>query len=312
MIDWLCKGLVELGHEVTLLAPAGSVPAPGVRWVRIDTTQSFLGEVMKGISGEHDVLHTLVPFSRVEEARLPLPLLTTIQGNGREGEIFSPWSVFVSANHARRHGRTAFVHNGVDPGEFLSDELASRRRSGLVFLSKTSWSVKNLRGAAALARKSGVPLAIAGGSRPYSIRLEAAFRRKWKWWGPVSGPRKAEFLASGRAMIFPILWEEPFGIVVVESLLSGTPVLATPRGSLPELLGPEVGRLIPWEDQSRWLETLEDLESGRLCFDSEQCRLWARERFHYRKMAEEYVTLYRRRLAGQSFLLESPQAGETV
>ena len=301
MIDWLCKGLVELGHEVTLLAPAGSVPARGARWVEIDPSKGFVEQVRSKIPPGVEVLHTLVPFSENEESRIGIPVVTTIQGNGKPGERFSSGAIFVSANHARRHGGSAYVHNCVDPAEFHSSEPLGHRRRGLIFLSKTSWSVKNLKGAASLARRAGVSLQVAGGSRPYAVRAECAIRRGWKWWGAVAGQAKADLLVSGRAMIFPILWEEPFGIVVAEALCSGTPVLATPRGSLPELIDDRVGRLIAWEDQGRWLETLRQLESGELRFDPEACRAVARERFHYLRMAEAYVGYYQRRARGEGW-----------
>lgn len=111
---------------------------------------------------------------------------------------------------------------------------------------------------------------------------------------------KADLLASGRAMIFPILWEEPFGIVVAEALCSGTPVLATPRGSLPELIDHRVGRLIDWTDQEQWVSAVASLESGALRFDPEECRSVALEKFHYLKMARSYVRFYESRIRGES------------
>jgi glycosyltransferase involved in cell wall biosynthesis len=245
-----------------------------------------------------DVFHSMVPLSETVENRFHVPTVTTIHGNGKPHERFSPWAIFVSDDHAKRHGRRAYVHNGVDPAEFPTVLKTERERRGLVFLAKTSWKVKNLRGAASLARQAGVGLSIGGGQLPLRERLEAALRPGWKWWGPVAGDRKARLLGSGKAMIFPVLWDEPFGLVVIESLLSGTPVLATPRGSLPELIDSRVGRLIPWEEPVSWIERIRELESGHLRFDPECCRQLALDRFHYRKMAESYLTWYRRRLAG--------------
>lgn len=300
MVDWLCKGLVALGHEVTLLAPAGSIPAPGVKWREIRPERGFLEELRRHLPPGCEILHSMVPLACEQEALLQLPVLTTIHGNGKPGETFSKGAVFVSADHARRHGSRAFVHNGIDPSEFAVALPAPRR--GLVFLSKTSWRIKNLRGAARIARLAGVPLQIAGGSRPFSIRVEALLRPSWKWWGSVSGERKARVLAGAQAMIFPVLWDEPFGLVVAEALFSGTPVLGTPRGSLKELLDPafaaKVGRLIPWEDEPAWIETAEAVCSGRLRFDPEECRAYAQSRFHYLRMAESYVEHYRRLAAG--------------
>jgi glycosyltransferase involved in cell wall biosynthesis len=65
----------------------------------------------------------------------------------------------------------------------------------------------------------------------------------------VGGRRKAELIAGARALLFPIRWDEPFGIVVAEAMVSGTPVITTPRGSMPELVTPDVGFLCQNESE---------------------------------------------------------------
>lgn len=300
VVHWLSKGLLELGHEVFLLAPLGSRPARGVQWTPIDARRSYFDEVRSCLPQGIDIIHSSVPMGEQEESLLPAPLVTTIHGNGKPEERFSSGAIFVSENHAQRHGRTAFVHNGIDPEEFFSgNSLRQQSRRGLVFLSKTSWRVKNLRGAFSLARQAGVSLQVGGGSRPFFMRLEALLRPSWKWWGPVGGVKKAELLSAGKALVFPVLWEEPFGLVVVEALCSGTPVLATPRGSLSELIDSTVGRLIPWDQPEEWLETIQALDSGRIRFDPEVCRDYVLRRFHYLRMAGAYVAYYKRRLSGE-------------
>jgi glycosyltransferase involved in cell wall biosynthesis len=183
------------------------------------------------------------------------------------------------------------VWNGLDPEEFIFDP--KRERQSFAFLSKTSWKVKNLKGAARLCSRAGVPLSIAGGDRPWGVRAQAWFKSGWSWEGKVSGPKKAEFLASAKALVFPVLWPEPFGLVVAEALFSGTPVLATPMGSLAELVSPEVGSLIPIEEEARWVALLRDLDQQRVGYDPEVCRAHALKHFHYRAMTSSYLELYR-------------------
>ena len=128
-------------------------------------------------------------------------------------------------------------------------------------------------------------LVIAGGNRPWLLRLRAMFLG-FDWAGPVSGEKKAELLSDAKALIFPIQWEEPFGLVMAEAWLSGTPVLAHPRGSAKELVTSEVGAL-PASPEA-WQELL----SKPLTFSAEACRDYAVKNFHYLKMAENYESYY--------------------
>ena len=135
-----------------------------------------------------------------------------------------------------------------------------------------------------------------------------------RWEGAVSGMRKAELLADASALIFPVTWPEPFGLVVVEALMSGTPVIATRIGSLPELVNDRVGRLLDVPTSSdaelHWVEQLRGLCSpGRtLPWQPEECRRWAELNFHYLKMAEGYETAYRRVIRGEYLHGRAPVA----
>jgi glycosyltransferase involved in cell wall biosynthesis len=306
---WLCQGLVEHGHEVTLLAPGVSNrpdPSFSKGWGRTlgalevrtwDPRLNSEQQLRQLLPSKVDLLHSMVALPGAVEAALGLPILTTIHGNGRPGEKFSKTSVFVSRDHASRHGSQTFVWNGLDPEEFPFDPKA--QREGLAFLAKTSWRVKNLRGAARICAKAGVPLSIAGGERPLAVRVEAALRRGWRWRGAVSGAEKARHLAGARALVFPVLWPEPFGLVVAEALFCGTPVLGTPLGSLSELIPESVGRLLEWSDQEQWVQLVAETGSGRLAWDPSVCRAHAMEHFHYRQMTQSYVKLYERLRSGR-------------
>ena len=291
---WLAKGLVELGHEVTVAALAGSQLPPGVRLLPVAQEQVSDRDLLPRLPGGLDVIHFMAPPAADTWARLPCPGLLTVHGNGKPGETFPPNTVFLSADHARRHGREAYVHNGLDPAEYLF--APEGKGDALLFLSKTSWRVKNVRGAIALAGRAGAKLWVAGGHRPWGPRLKLTLRSGSKWLGPVGGVRKAWLLSRARALIFPVLWPEPFGLVVVEALVSGTPVLAPPIGSLPELIDPSVGALIPLTDENGWIQALRDTSSRR--FPAEACRDWALRKFHYLGMARTYVRAYEQLRAG--------------
>src|SRR5206468_698622 len=108
------------------------------------------------------------------------------------------------------------------------------------------------------------------------------------------GWAKAKLFANARAFLYPIRWDEPFGLVVIESLLAGTPVIATPRGSMPELVAPDVGFLASSdEDFGAAFEAVGSINPRR-------CRDYAAENFPIEKSAAQYVELFHRILDGET------------
>lgn len=296
VVEWLARGLVERGHETWIGALQGSSVPRGAHLLEISPDRRSALDVLRLLPKGIEVVHFMAPpeTGAIEAlAQRGIAYLLTVHGNGRPGETFPRNTVFLTRDHARRHGRTDFVYNGLDPDEFLLDPRAARTR--WAFLSKTQWKVKNLRGAMHLAQRAGVGLDIAGGWRPHLLRCRVAMASlvggKHRWIGPVNSQQKAAFLSQAKGLVFPILWDEPFGLVVVEALLSGIPVLGTPRGSLPELVPPHVGDLIALDDELRWIDRL---TSPNSTYDPEACRAHAIRNFHFRIMAEAYEQAYRR------------------
>lgn len=283
VVVWLARGLMELGHRVTLVARPGS-GVPGAA-----PTLAYRDDWPARLPADVDVLHLHAP--RGTGRPLPRPHVTTIHGNGQPGERFDPFSIFVSRRQAELHGSKHFVHNGVDVSEYRSEEIRSGRWA---YLAKASWKVKNARGAVSVARAARVGLDLMG-SRSFPLELQ----RLWPaWgglrrWGMVDDATKREVLSRAEGLLFPVRWHEPFGLAVVEALASGCPVLATPYGSLPELVTPEVGLLSA--QASDWVAAI---RSGR--FDAgagsptlrKACRARAAEHFSHRRMAENYVRYY--------------------
>jgi glycosyltransferase involved in cell wall biosynthesis len=303
VVLWLARGLVERGHEVHVAAWRGSRLPPGARLVELGPEDLTEDEILARFPEGLDIVHFMAPTAGRLWARAPGAKLLTVHGNAKPGERYPRDTVFLSEDHARRHHATCFVHNGIDPAEVRFDP--DGKRAELLFLSKTSWGVKNLAGAMRICRIAGVPLRIAGGHRPWGLRARAWLTPGQAWVGPVAGERKAELLSQARALVFPVRWPEPFGLVVVEALMSGTPVIASRLGSLPELVGPEVGMLLDpplAEDgspeskaawQNAWVSALsESAELARARWSPEACREWAMSRFHYSRMAEGYESVY--------------------
>ncbi len=287
---WLAESLVESGHKVTLFAAPGSNPPDSMDCI-VDES-----EVRKRIK-EFDIVHSFSKLPGEWDELTRGKLLFTIQGNGQAGERFHRNTVFVSRNHAERHGATAYVYNGLNPDELKFSDAPRANR--YLFLSKTSLKTKNLSGAMRLARKFNQNLWIAGGDRPLSSRIFTGLKglsgADWKWIGSVDQNSKADFLLQGRAMMFPLLWNEPFGIVMTESLVSGTPVLAHPYGSVPEVLAFAPECLMRSEEDWR-----KALTGGIPLPSAKKCRDWVFSMFHRDQMRAGYLKLYEQVISGKS------------
>lgn len=296
VLMWLAKSLVELGHSVTLFAAKGSNPIPPYQWITDEE------ELLKR-AHEFSLVHSFTKLSQKIEDAFQGRVITTIQGNGQLGERFHKNTVFVSKNHAERHGSKAYVYNGLDPEELLFNDQV--RPDRYLFLSKTNWKVKNLKGAVGLCHRYKKNLWIAGGEGPLYLKVLTQFKsflgKDWKWVGSVGQSQKANFLIQGKAMIFPIVWNEPFGIVMTESLVSGTPFLGSPYGSVPEIL--EFAPQCLMKSDQDWENAL----TGQIKFPhARECRQWVLEKFDRKLMGKNYVSLYEKVMNGESINSTEP------
>lgn len=230
----------------------------------------------------------------VDESIRHLPHIVTINGN-KHGEALDANSVFVSRNHAERFGGDCFVYNGLDWDDYGPVDL-QRPRSYYHFLGKAAWRVKNVRGAISVAKSlPGGRLEVLGGYRfNFKMGLRLTFSPKIRFEGMVGGETKNQLLGGSRGLIFPVMWDEPFGLAITESLYFGAPVFATPFGSLPELVVPEVGFLTDSK-----LEMVEHIAS-HYNYQPKVCHDYAVELFNSRVMAEQYVKMYERVLNGET------------
>lgn len=271
----LVRGLAALGHRVTLLAQPGSrIPEATVVDLPPKTLKNPAVDLTPCLPSDADVLHVHFP---LKHAPKTIRCVQTLHANLKPGAPVPPNTIFLSADHARRHGSDAFVHNGLDPAEFF---FRRRKEAWDLYLGRLH-SAKGYQWAVEAAKRTGRRLIVAGGWRP-------TFGGAIKYVGEVDGNAKAALLARARCLWNPALWDEPFGLVSIEALFSGTPVLGTRRGALPEIITPEVGALA---------DTLDELIDAAQTIsrrDPEACRDHALRRFTHRAMAEGYVALYRR------------------
>lgn len=279
VVVWLVRGLAALGHEVTLLAAPGS-RVPEATLVGVDPKHAA--------SPGFDARPYLPPGIEVLHAHRPLgpqdvPTLWTMHGTRRPGASYPDNMIALSADHATRIGASTWVHNGLDPAEY---SFAGQKAGYDLFLGRLH-STKGWRWAVEGARQSGRRLVVAGGWRP-TIRPDLSFR------GTVEGKEKAALLAEAACLWMPANWDEPFGLTLIEALVSGTPVLGTRRGSLPEIITPDTGAL------GDTLEELVALREGIGGIDPEVCRARVESHFTHLAMAREYQRLYGALVRGES------------
>jgi glycosyltransferase involved in cell wall biosynthesis len=278
IVVWLSQALVELGHDVTLLAGPGS-RVPGVRVVEVDAEEvrrpGF--DVHRYVDRPVDVMH----YHGLVEHPPNVPFVATLHGNMGPGRTAPPYVIGVSEDHAQRHGIGAYVYNGVRLDEY---QFRVEKSDFDLFLARLH-SIKGWRVAVQAAKAERFKLVIAGGWRP-------TLSRWLTFVGEIGGERKKELLAGARCLWMPVQWEDPCPVNVLEALASGTPVIATPRGSLPQLVGPDGGGI------GATYHELIALRRRLLDFDAHACRRRAERYFTHVRMARDYVRMYEHLVEG--------------
>jgi len=321
IVSWLTEELVRRGHEVTLFASGDSLTRAHLvpivpRALRPAGVSDYLPATMLALAqafaraGEFDVIHTHIDVPAVPGARLVrTPVLFTMHGR-----LDLPWlhTLFdaypdlnlVSISDNQRRLLPAWnwlgtVYNGIALDDYT---LHPRPGEYLAFLGRIS-PEKGVEDAIAVARLAGLPLKIAAKIDPVD---RAYFEERVKpllghgaveYVGEVTQREKDGFLGQALALLFPIRWPEPFGLVMAEALACGTPVVAGRFGSVPEVL--EDGKT-GFICDSREEMALAVKRIGAL--DRTACRAQVEARFSAQRMADGYEALYHR-LAGTTLAL---------
>ena len=292
----LAKELAGMGHRITLLADAGSYSDFAQVKVR-DKSLPLSEQIPQGV----DLIHSFI--NTWED--LPKPYIYTQEGNTTTDRDLHINTCFVSRNHASRYGSEMFVYNGMGFEEYGKPRLDMERKY-LHFLGKAAWKVKNVKGCISMAREAGMPLRVLGGNRvnlKMGIRITLDFNVRFE--GMVGGAYKNQLINGSKALLFPVRWNEPFGIAHTESLYFGCPVFGTPYGSLPEIVTSEFGFLS--SSRSELISALENVES----FDRKKCHEYVCDNFSVKKMTLDYLPLYEKVLNGESLNPKPPRPIET-
>jgi len=261
------------GHRVSVLCRKGS-KLPGFSVVEIPEGGPG-SDIMLLVPKDVDFIHSHQPIP-VEPS---VPYLITIHGNGHPGEMYHPNTNFLSRSHARNHGSSIFIFNGVDPKRY---PFVENKEDYFIFLARTTWRVKNLKTTLAWARDLGVRLKIIGGNG-------VSLHKNIEYLGLVDESTKVEVLSKARALVYPTNWDEPCAGAPLEAFACGTPVISTRNGCMPEMVRtPEMGVLC--DTYQDLLGSVEKLKSAK----PRVCRQMAETVFSNERMALDYLKLFER------------------
>ena len=328
VVSWLCEELAALGHDVTLFASADSITSaelvscapealrlnPNIRdWVPY---YMVMLDRVRRMASEFDVLHFHIdalhfPLFRAQAAKT----VTTLHGRQDMAELKALYLAFpemplvsISANQMTpvRHANfVRTIHHGLP--ETLHRPNYDPRGGYFAFLGRISPEKRPDR-AIAIAEAAGIPLKIAA-------KVDRADRKYWRetiepllhgknveFVGEIDERRKSDFLGNALALLFPVDWPEPFGLVLIEAMACGTPALAFANGSVPEIVQDGVsGKVVSSMEQA--IAAIPEL----LKLDRRRVRKTFERNFSARRMARDYESLYRA-LAGGHELAEGQAA----
>jgi glycosyltransferase involved in cell wall biosynthesis len=312
VISWLTEALVELGHDLTLFASGDSVTSaklePGwPRALRLDggvrdsnALHMAMLEAVAQRAHEFDLLHfhlDYYPFSLF--SRLSTPFVTTLHGRldlPEHRPVFEafPNAPVISISKSQRSLLATAPWAGTVLHGLPDDLLqpTNTTPSYLAFLGRIS-PEKGLPHAIRVARGSGIPLKIAAKVDRADVDY---FNEEIRplldqpgidFIGEISDAEKSEFLGGAVALLTLIDWPEPFGLVMIEAMACGTPVIAFPRGAVPEIIEDGVNGFIV-ADEMQAISAVGRL--GQLSRAGVRARFM--QRFTSRRMAEDYLRIY--------------------
>jgi glycosyltransferase involved in cell wall biosynthesis len=314
IVSYLTEELVRAGHDVTLFGSGDSVTtarliAPTRRSLRKNerckdpmARELILIDHVVEHASEFDVIHFHTGYLHFAVSRyLPVPHVTTLHGRQDIPDFVAIHERFrdvplISISNAQRKPITsanwqATIYHGIPEDLF---RFYPEHGEYLAFLGRIS-PEKGADRAIEIAKRVGMPLKIAA-------KVDRADRRYFKrvvepllsnphveWVGEITDKQKNEFLGKAYALLFPIDWPEPFGLVMIEAMACGTPVIAYDRGSVPEVMENGVtGFVVSEIDQA--------VEAIRRVHDLNRlgCREVFDKRFTVTRMANDYMTLFER------------------
>ncbi len=320
VLDELARGLTRAGHEV-LLHTTGDSTCPVARTWVVETAPGTaqrdpvieVQHVLRGYQAAHDwgaeIVHDHTVCGPLIGLQAGIPIVTTNHGpfEGALLDIYREMAprvpvIAISEHQARTAGDipvAQVIHHGID----VEQRPFGDGQGGYALFLGRMCPDKGVDVAIRVARAAGTPLVVAAKMKEpmerayFEEKIAPLLGPDVRYLGEVGGAEKLELLGRARCLLNPLRWPEPFGMVMIEALACGTPVVATPHGSVPEIVeDATTGFVAATEEQLvAALARVGDV-------DRRVCREAARTRFSTTRMVEDHLQLYGRVLAGDCSL----------
>jgi glycosyltransferase involved in cell wall biosynthesis len=311
-IAHLALGLTNLGHEVIVYATGDSEVPVEVRWLYPRSEWPIVAEASAALKDTNhtawairdasafcDIIHINnmagLPYTRFAKTPFVYTVHHALEKTMSDFYSHYPEVQYVAISEFQRKLENIpgmkTIHHGIDISQY---EFKSEKQEYLTFLGRLA-PIKGTHLAIQVAQKSGIPLKIAGEIQPI---YREYFEREVKphldgkfieYVGEANLREKNELLGNSRALLFPIQWNEPFGLVTIESMACGTPVLALPGGSVAELVREGVSGFVG--------DSVDELAAYAIRLDKlirpELPRRFVERYFTVENMAAQYDQLYR-------------------
>ena len=310
VIDDLARGFTGAGHTVVLFTTGDSACPVTRRFVRLDAVTGQMGETLPELAHVLAAYDALADCDVVHDHTVAGPLVGALRGGGPpivttihgapDDDLRAVYAevarrvTVVAVSHAQRARAVGVpiarvIHHGIDATEFPTGE---GRGGYLLFLGRMA-PEKGAHRAIEVARRAGIPLLLAARMqgvderRYFEERVRPHLGADARYVGEVDRHAKLRLLRDATALVNPIRWPEPFGLVMVEALACGTPVLAFSEGAAPEIVAHGcTGFLCADEDEMAIAaDKIGDI-------DRHECRAAVMRQFTTERMVGEYLELF--------------------
>lgn len=316
----LCEGLKKRGHKVTLFAAGNSKTrvkiislvkenlyskgVPWEDWLWHNFAFSFVTKIAKNF----DIVHSHLPlFGLFFQHFSKTPFLHTFHGlppkEGYQWEVLKNFEnsnvVFISKKEKKncpvKFKRAFVIYNGIDISKF---KFNPRPKNHFIWIGRFARK-KGVKNAILIAKKMKIKLFLAGQIQPihqdfFQKEIKPLLNEKIKYLGELPQNRLSKFYGEAKAFIYPLEWEEPFGLCPVEAMACGTPVITFSLGAMPEVVKDgKTGFLVPFLKNDKInLEGIMDAIKKVDEIKRENCRKWVEENFTAEKMVKNYEKIY--------------------